>query len=211
VSSKAFDLEDYDSWPSGPLADVQIAWLAENRKMIDPFVDHAVRVNEKGDRVLSYGLGSMGYDFRVRPKWKVFTPTGRNVIVDPKNMQDAAFVNVDNDSVDIPPNGFVLAASIERFEIPPDVICSVYTKSSYARCGISMQMTPLEPGWTGYVTVEIGNTTPHAARVYANEGIGQVLFFKGSVPCLHTYANKNEAGAAGKYQDQAAEITLPRL
>ncbi len=114
-------------------------------------------------------------------------------------------------SVDIPPNGFVLAVSIEEFRVPDDVTCIVFTKSSYARAGIAMQLTPLEAGWKGFVTVEIGNTTPHWSRVYANEGIAQVLFMKGSAPCWATYANKNEGGMAGKYQNQAAEIVLPRL
>lgn len=205
------NVNDHASWLPGVLCDEQIRHLAEKHGMIDPFVPKAVRTNEKGERVLSYGLGSMGYDFRVRPSWKVFTPTGRNVVVDPKKVEDAAFLNVEGDSVDIPPNGFVLASSVERFVIPDDVICIVFTKSSYARCGIAMQMTPLEPGWTGHVTVEIGNTTPHPARVYANEGIGQVLFLKGSAPCKKTYANKNEGGEAGKYQDQPASIVLPRM
>jgi dCTP deaminase len=205
------NISDPGSWLPGVLCDEQIRWLAENRQMIDPFVPRAVRQNDKGERVLSYGLGSMGYDFRVRPEWKVFTPTGRNVLVDPKKIEDAAFVHVEREHVDIPPNGFVLASSIERFVIPDDVICIDFTKSSYARCGVAMQMTPLEPGWTGYVTVEIGNTTPHPARVYANEGIGQVLFLKGSAPCAKTYANKNKDGEAGKYQDQPASIVLPRM
>ena len=139
-------LEHPDSWPPGVLCDRQIRWLAENRKMIDPFVSKAVRTNEKGERVLSFGIGSAGYDFRVRPTWKVFTPTGRNVVVDPKKMDDAAFITVENDYVEIPPNGFVLASSIERFEIPPDVICAVFTKSSYARCGTAMQNDPPRAG-----------------------------------------------------------------
>jgi len=200
------------TWLPGVLSDEQIRWLAVNRNMIHPFVDHAVRTSETGERILSYGLGSYGYDFRVDDDWKVFTPTGRNHVVDPKKMDMNAFVSVKGEgSVVIPANGFVLARSVERFVIPDDVICIVFTKSSYARCGIAMQLTPLEPGWTGYVTVEIGNTTPHQARVYANEGVGQILFLKGSIPCNKTYANKNEGGAAGKYQEQPAQIVLPRL
>lgn len=197
------------TWNSGLLCDEQIELLAREG-MIDPFVDHAVREVD-GRKVLSFGLGSAGYDFRVRPTWKVFTPTGRNVVVDPKRMDDSAFVTVEQDYVDIPPNGFVLAASIERFVIPVDVMCQVHTKSTLARCGFDMQMTPLEPGWTGYVTVEIGNSTPHSARVYANEGIGQVIFHKLSRPCRRHYGNKNDGGEAGKYQDQPPEIVLPRL
>ena len=205
-------LAEYKSWLPGVLCDEQIRWLAQNRGMIDPFVDRAVRVNEKGERILSYGLGSYGYDFRVADEWNVFAPTGRNVVVDPKKMDEHAFVTVKGEgSVVIPPNGFVLARSIERFVIPSDVICIVFTKSSYARAGVTMQLTPLEPCWKGYVTVEISNTTPHGARVYADEGVGQILFFKGSAPCEKTYANKNEGGAAGKYQDQPSEIVLPRL
>lgn len=199
-------------WKPGVLADVQIKHLAEAHGMVEPFVDHAVRTNDKGDRVLSYGLGSLGLDFRVQDKWKVFAPRGLNVVLDPKKVDDMAFVEVSGRGfVDIPPNGFTLAVSVERFVIPSDVICIVFTKSSYARAGITMQLTPLEPSWTGYVTVEIGNTTPHSARVYANEGVGQILFLKGSMPCLKTYANKNEGGSGGKYMDQPSEIVLPRL
>lgn len=199
------------SWRPGLLADHQIRHLANEHGMIRPYEAMARRTNDAGEKVLSFGQGSFGYDVRVLPKWKVFTPRGKNVVLDPKNMDPAAFVDADGPSVDIPPNGFVLAVSVEEFDMPSDVTSIVFTKSSYARAGIAMQLTPLEAGWRGFVTVEIGNTTPHWSRVYANEGIAQVLFLKGSAPCDKTYANKNENGAAGKYQDQKAEITLPRL
>lgn len=199
-------------WLPGLLADHQIRHLAQDHGMISPFEPRAVRTNAKGERILSRGCGSYGYDFSVFDEWHVFAPTGRNVVVDPKNMDMNAFVTVRGDgSVVIPPNGFVLARTIERFVIPSDVLGTVTTKSSLARCGINMQCTPLESSWEGYLTVEVGNTTPHGARVYAEEGIGQVLFFKGSAPCDRTYANKNEGGTAGKYQSQPAEIVLPRL
>ncbi len=198
------------TWRPGLLADVQIRHLAEVHGMIRPFEPKARRKNNRGDPCLSFGCGSFGYDARVQPKWKVFTPRGRNVVLDPKNIDPLAFEDVQGLSVDIPPNGFVLAVSIEEMHIPDDVMATVYTKSSYARAGISMQLTPLEPGWRGFVTVEIGNTTPHWSRVYAEEGLMQILFQKGSMPCERTYANKND-GQASKYQNQGPEIVLPRM
>lgn len=204
-------VDGHDHWLPGLLSDRQIKHLAEKHGMITPFEPKAVRKLANGTSVLSFGLGSYGYDFRVQPKWKVFTPTGGAHIIDPKNMDMTAFVEREGESIVIPANGFVLASSVERFVIPDDVMCIVFTKSTYARCGIAMQLTPLEAGWTGYVTVEIGNTTPHQSRVYANEGMGQVLFIKGSEPCLKSYANKNEGGAAGKYQDQPNAVVFPKL
>lgn len=173
--------------------------MALDQGMIDPFVEHQVR-----EGVISYGVSSYGYDMRVASQFKVFTNVF-NVIVDPKNFNARSFVDMEAEYCDIPPNSFALARSVEYFRIPRNVLCVVMGKSSYARCGIIVNVTPLEPEWQGYVTIEISNTTPLPARIYANEGIGQILFFESDTACEVSYADKR-----GKYQHQQG-IVLPHI
>lgn len=167
--------------------------------MIEPFVEEQVRGG-----VISYGLSSYGYDMRVADEWKVFTNVF-NTIVDPKHFDPRSFVDIKADYCDIPPNSFALARSVEFLRIPRDVLCIVLGKSTIARCGIIVNVTPLEPEWEGYVTIEISNTTPLPARVYANEGIAQVLFLQSDEECAVSYADK-----AGKYQHQVG-VVPPRM
>ncbi|WP_298400807.1 dCTP deaminase [uncultured Chloroflexus sp.] len=180
-------------------SDRWIRRMALEHGMIEPFVDHQVRQG-----VISYGLTSYGYDMRVTDHFKVFTNV-YNALVDPKNFDPRSFVDIRAEYVDIPPNSFALAQSLEYFRIPRTVSCIVIGKSSYARCGIIINVTPLEPEWEGHVTIEISNTTPLPARIYANEGIGQVLFLESDEPCEVSYADKK-----GKYQGQTG-IVLPRI
>ncbi|MFV9506150.1 MAG: dCTP deaminase [Oscillochloridaceae bacterium umkhey_bin13] len=180
-------------------ADRWIRKMALEHGMITPFVDHQIR-----EGVISYGVTSYGYDMRVADEFKVFTNVW-NVVVDPKNFDPRSFVDRKEDHIDIPPNSFALARSVERFRIPRNVSCIVIGKSTYARVGIIVNITPLEPEWEGHVTIEISNTTPLPARIYANEGIGQVLFLESDEPCEVSYADKK-----GKYQGQQG-IVLPRI
>lgn len=180
-------------------SDRWIRRMALEHGMIEPFVEQQVR-----EGIISYGLSSYGYDMRVAGEFKVFTNVF-NVVVDPKNFSPRSFVDIKADHCDIPPNSFALARSVEKFRIPRSVSCIVLGKSSYARCGIIVNVTPLEPEWEGYVTIEISNTTPLPARIYANEGIGQVVFLESDEPCETSYADKR-----GKYQDQVG-IVLPRI
>jgi dCTP deaminase len=173
------------------LSDITITRLAKTQGMIKPFVEKQVR---KG--VISYGVSSYGYDIRVAREFKVFTNLN-STLVDPKNFDPKSFVTVNADSCIIPPNSFALAKTVERFKIPRDVLTVCVGKSTYARCGIIINVTPFEPEWEGVVTLEISNTTPLPAKIYANEGIAQVLFFKGDVPCKTSYRDKK-----GKYQKQ---------
>ncbi len=169
--------------------------------MIEPFVDHQVR-----DGMISYGLSSYGYDIRVADEFKIFTPgLGDLTVVDPKCFDTRAMVNFKGDVCVIPPNSFALGRSVEYFRIPRNVLCICLGKSTYARCGIIVNITPFEPEWEGYVTLEISNTTPLPAKIYANEGIAQVLFFEADEECEVSYADKR-----GKYQSQHG-IVLPRL
>lgn len=154
--------------------------------------------------VISYGCSSFGYDMRVADEFKVFTNV-YNTVVDPKNIDERAFVEIKGDHCIIPPNSFALAYSVEKFRIPSNVLAMVIGKSSYARCGIMTCCTPLEPGWYGHVTIEISNNTPLPAKVYANEGLCQVLFFESNENCKTSYADRN-----GKYQDQGPEVVLPK-
>ncbi len=179
----------------GLLADWQIRELVKDG-MITPFAE-----GERRPGVISYGLTSYGYDARIGRKFKVFTNV-YGAIVDPKNFDSSAFVDVETDTCVIPPNSFVLAETVETFDIPRDVLSVCLGKSTMARCGLIVNVTPLEPSWRGVVTVEISNTTPLPARIYANEGIMQILFFRG-LPCETSYADKK-----GKYQNQAG-LTLP--
>lgn len=178
-------------------------WIREmalKHKMIEPFVDKQV---QKG--VISYGLSSYGYDFRVGEDFKVFTNV-YNQMVDPKNFSPSSFVEMRcDDCCIIPPNSFVLARSFEWFIIPRKVLTVCLGKSTYARCGIVFNVTPLEPEWEGYITVEISNTTPLPAKIYANEGVAQILFFEADEECEVSYADKK-----GKYQKQT-DIWLPQV
>jgi dCTP deaminase len=179
-----------DSW---------ITRMAREHKMIEPFVDDQVRQG-----VISYGVSSYGYDVRVGDEFKVFTNV-YNTVVDPKNFDPKSFVDIKADECVIPPNSFALASTIEYFRIPRDVLTICLGKSTYARCGIIVNVTPFEPEWEGHVTIEISNTTPLPAKIYANEGIAQVLFFQSDEPCARSYKDKK-----GKYQAQRG-VTLPRL
>ena len=173
------------------LSDITITELAQKHGMIKPFVKKQVR---KG--VISYGVSSYGYDIRVANEFKIFTNIN-STVVDPKNFDPKSFVTIKANSCIIPPNSFALAKTVERFKIPRDVLTVCVGKSTYARCGIIINVTPFEPEWEGVVTLEISNTTPLPAKIYANEGIAQVLFFKGDRPCGVSYADKK-----GKYQQQ---------
>jgi dCTP deaminase len=180
-------------------ADRWIRRLALEHAMIEPFVEGQVR-----NSVISYGLSSYGYDIRVADEFKVFTNVF-NTLVDPKHFDSRSFVDIRADHCDIPPNSFALARSVEFFRIPRKVSCLVIGKSTYARCGIIINITPLEPEWSGHITIEISNTTPLPARIYANEGIGQVQFFESDEECEISYADKR-----GKYQGQQG-VVLPRI
>jgi len=172
--------------------------------MIEPFVDGQVKKTESGDRVISYGLSSYGYDLRVSNEFKVFTNVFGSV-VDPKSFDDRSFVDMQTDVCVVPPNSFALARSVEYFRIPRDVLTICVGKSTYARCGIIVNVTPFEPEWEGHVTLEISNTTPLPARIYANEGLAQVVFFLANEICETSYADR-----AGKYMGQRG-ITIPRM
>jgi dCTP deaminase len=183
----------------GLKSDGWIKRMAREKKMIDPFVDAQVR---KG--VISYGVSSYGYDIRVANEFKIFTNLN-STIVDPKNFDVRSMVDFVGDVCTIPPNSFALARTVEYFRIPRSVLTICVGKSSYARCGIIVNVTPFEPEWEGFVTLEISNTTPLPARIYANEGIAQVIFLEGDEECEVSYADKK-----GKYQAQQT-IVLPRL
>jgi dCTP deaminase len=180
-------------------ADRWIRRMALEHGMIEPFEDRQVR-----EGVVSYGLSSYGYDTRVADEFKVFTNV-YNTVVDPKNFDPKSFVDIKATECIVPPNSFALARTIEYFRIPRDVLTVCLGKSTYARCGIIVNVTPFEPEWEGFVTLEISNTTPLPARIYANEGIAQVLFFQSDEPCEVSYADKK-----GKYLKQTG-VTLPRL
>jgi dCTP deaminase len=173
--------------------------MALDHQMIEPFVDEQMRAG-----VISYGVSSYGYDIRVADDFKVFTNV-YNTVVDPKNFDPKSFVDIKATECVIPPNSFALASTIEYFRIPRDVLTVCLGKSTYARCGIIVNVTPFEPEWEGHVTIEISNTTPLPAKIYANEGIAQVLFFQSDEPCAKSYKDKK-----GKYQAQRG-VTLPKL
>jgi dCTP deaminase len=181
------------------LSDRWIRETALNEGMIEPFVERQTRGG-----CISYGLSSYGYDARVADEFKIFTNVD-SAVVDPKDFNPNSFVDRKTDVCVIPPNSFALARTVEYFRIPRDVLVICLGKSTYARCGIIVNVTPFEPEWEGYVTLEISNTTPLPARIYANEGIAQVLFFQGDEPCEVSYADKK-----GKYLKQTG-VTLPKL
>ena len=176
-----------------------IARMAREERMIEPFEEGKAR-----EGVISYGVSSYGYDIRVTDEFKIFTNIN-SAVVDPKNFDTASMVDYHGDVCIIPPNSFVLARTVEYFRIPRGVLTVCVGKSTYARCGIIVNVTPFEPEWEGFVTLEISNTTPLPAKIYANEGIAQVLFFEGDEECKISYADKK-----GKYQKQD-RIMLPRL
>jgi dCTP deaminase len=180
-------------------SDRWIRRMAREYGMIEPFVDSQVRGS-----AISYGVSSYGYDIRVADEFKVFTNIN-NTVIDPKNFDPRSFVDVKTDVCIVPPNSFALARTIEYFRIPRDVLTVCLGKSTYARCGIIVNVTPFEPEWEGTVTLEISNTTPLPAKIYANEGIAQVLFFQSDEPCEQSYADKK-----GKYQAQRG-VTLPKI
>lgn len=182
--------------------DAWICKMALEREMIEPFVDTQVKSNENAEKIVSYGLSSYGYDIRVSEEFKVFTNV-YNSIVDPKCFTEDAFVDISGKVCIIPPNSFALARSVEYFKIPRNILTICLGKSTYARCGIIVNVTPFEPEWEGHVTLEISNTTPLPAKIYANEGIAQVIFFEAAHECITSYAERN-----GKYQKQKG-ITVP--
>jgi len=181
------------------LSDRWIREMATTRAMIEPFVERQTR-----EGVISYGLSSYGYDARVGREFKIFTNVD-SAIVDPKAFSAQSFVDRETDVCIVPPNSFALATTIEYFRVPRDVLVVCLGKSTYARCGIIVNVTPLEPEWEGHVTIEISNTTPLPARIYAGEGVCQFLFFRGEQPCEVSYADRK-----GKYMRQRG-VTLPRL
>lgn len=191
----------------GLLNDVQISRLAKTG-MINPYVDKQINAEIGSDdrlhKVMSYGLSSYGYDMRVGDEFKIFTNFWPGII-DPKSTESAQFHEVIGDHVIIPPNSFALASSVEYFKIPRDILTICIGKSSYARCGVIVNVTAFEPCWEGNVTIEISNTTPLPVKIYANEGIAQVIFFKADEVCWISYADRK-----GKYMNQTG-ITLPRV
>ena len=181
------------------MPDSWIREMARTRRMIEPFTD---RLQREG--VISYGLSSYGFDARVAPQFRIFTNV-RNALVDPKNFTAESFVEHEGDHCIIPPNSFVLARTVEYFRIPRDILVVCLGKSTYARCGVIVNVTPLEPEWEGHVTLEFSNTTPLPTKLYANEGACQFLFLQGNEPCEVSYAVR-----AGKYMGQKG-VTLPKL
>jgi dCTP deaminase len=185
-------------------SDRWIRRMATEHGMIEPFADGQTKKLENGLRVISYGLSSYGYDLRVSSEFKVFTNIF-NTVVDPKNFDPQSLVDMQTDVCIIPPNSFALARSVEYFRIPRDVLTVCLGKSTYARCGIIVNVTPFEPEWEGHVTLEISNTTPLPAKIYANEGLAQVVFFLANEVCETSYADRG-----GKYMKQTG-ITIPRI
>jgi len=180
-------------------SDKWITRMAREHRMIEPFAENQVR-----EGVISYGVSSYGYDIRVANEFKIFTNIN-STIVDPKRFDQQSFVDFKGDVCIVPPNSFALARTVEYFRIPRNILTVCVGKSTYARCGIIVNVTPFEPEWEGTATLEISNTTPLPAKIYANEGIAQVVFFEAAEVCQTSYADKK-----GKYQAQR-EITLPRI
>ena len=180
-------------------SDKWIIQMAKENDMISPFEDKQVR----GDKI-SFGVSSYGYDARVSDEFKIFTNVNSE-IVDPKNFKSSNFITKNSSECIIPPNSFVLARTVEYFKIPKNILVICLGKSTYARCGIIVNVTPLEPGWEGHVTLEFSNTTPLPAKIYANEGVAQFVFIKGNEDPAVSYADRN-----GKYQGQKG-VTLPKI
>ncbi len=184
------------------LNDRQITELVKSHGMISPFASEQIR-KAQDHKLISYGLSSFGYDIRCSDEFQVFTNV-HSTVVDPKNFDGRCMVEIEGDSCLIPPNSFALARTVEYFRMPRDVLAICLGKSTYARCGIIVNVTPFEPEWEGYVTLEFSNTTPLPARIYANEGCAQVLFLRGEA-CETSYRDR-----AGKYQGQTG-VTPPRV
>jgi len=181
------------------LSDRWIKKMALEKEMIKPFI-----AEQKGEKNISYGLSSFGYDARVSNEFKIFTDVD-SAVVDPKNFNNNSFVSREGKECIIPPNSFALASTVEYFKIPNDILVICLGKSTYARCGIIVNVTPLEPGWEGHVTLEFSNTTPLPAKIYANEGAAQFIFLKGNEKPEITYEQRN-----GKYMKQSG-VTLPKV
>jgi len=184
-------------------SDKWIRRMAQEHAMIEPFVERQVRA-EGAERLISFGVSSYGYDVRCTNKFKVFTNIN-SAIVDPKNFDAGSFVDIESDVCIIPPNSFALASTVEYFRIPRNVLTICLGKSTYARCGIIVNVTPLEPEWEGHVTLEFSNTTNLPAKIYANEGVAQMLFLESDEECEVSYKDRG-----GKYQGQRG-VTLPRI
>lgn len=184
-------------------SDRWIRTMALEHQMIDPFEERQIRTTEGQGRI-SFGLSSFGYDVRCAREFRVFTNIN-SVIVDPKNFMNSSFIEVETDVCIIPPNSFALARTVEYFRIPRDVLTICMGKSTYARCGIIVNVTPLEPEWEGHVTLEFSNTTPLPAKIYANEGVAQMIFLQSDEACEVSYKDRG-----GKYQGQTG-VTLPLL
>jgi len=183
-------------------SDKWIRRMAKEHGLIDPFEPNQIKKNATG-RIVSYGTSSYGYDVRCAPEFRIFTNIN-SAVVDPKSFDDNSFVNVDADVCIIPPNSFALARTIEFFRIPRNILTICLGKSTYARCGIIVNVTPLEPEWEGHVTLEFSNSTPLPARIYANEGVAQVIFLESDEVCETSYKDRG-----GKYQGQTG-VTLPK-
>lgn len=179
--------------------DQWITRMAQDKEMIVPFVKEQIKKNN-----ISFGLSSFGYDIRLSDEFKLFNPP-QDLIVDPKRMEEKLFRSVKTDVCTLPANSFLLARSLEYFKIPDNVLGIVVGKSSYARCGVLINVTPLEPGWEGFLTISISNTSSHPIKIYAQEGIAQVLFFESDENCALSYRERQ-----GKYQGQK-DITISRL
>ena len=185
-------------------SDKWIQEMSEKNGMIKPFSKNQVRLDDDGNKLISYGVSSYGYDVRCSNEFKVFTNI-HSAVVDPKSFDEKSFVDINSDVCVIPPNSFALARTIEYFRIPRNVLTVCLGKSTYARCGIIVNVTPLEPEWEGHVTLEFSNTTPLPAKIYANEGGCQFLFYKGEAPPEISYKDRK-----GKYMKQTG-VTLPKL
>jgi len=184
-------------------SDIWIRKMAKEKEMISPFEPKMIREID-GQKIVSYGTSSYGYDIRCAPEFRVFTNIN-NTIVDPKSFDPNSFVEFNDEYCIIPPNSFALARTVEFFKIPRNVLTICVGKSTYARCGIIVNVTPFEPEWEGYVTLEFSNTTPLPAKIYAGEGCAQVLFFESDEPCETSYKDRG-----GKYQGQSG-VTLPKI
>jgi len=197
---------DDDQYRQGRLVDFEIDYLAKEKGMISPYVDHCVTQNERGEPAISYGLSSMGYDIRPDRKFKIISTAVQDGAryLDPKNTTSKDYIEYEGDSIFVPPNGLVLAVSMEYFRMPDDVCAIAVAKSTYARVGLTTLCTPLEPGWEGNLVIEMANTTSMPIRLYAGEGVVQLLFDRGPRPKV-TYKDRK-----GKYQGQTG-ITLSRV
>jgi len=184
-------------------SDKWIKLMSTNHGMINPFSEDQIRIDENGNKLISYGVSSYGYDVRCSSEFKVFTNI-HSAIVDPKSFDEKSFVDITSDVCVIPPNSFALARTVEYFKIPRNVLTICLGKSTYARCGIIVNVTPLEPEWEGHVTLEFSNTTNLPAKIYAGEGVAQMLFFESDEECDVSYKDRG-----GKYQGQTG-VTLPK-